>query len=186
MSLLVRFTPFAAFLLLSAAADWRAGLVAGLLGEIVVITTVDHPIHVGVLDGAMLVFFGAMTAVAFVRPDSALQDHVGTIAMTWLALVALVSAAVRRPFTADLARRHVSPDVARSVEFVRTNQIITLVWAACFAGSAVAGAVLRAADRPVLGRLAGIGLIVVAVRFSTTYPQRARDHVGAAQPASSH
>ncbi len=181
MSILRRFIPFITFVLVSGAAGWQLGLLAGLVAELISIAA-TRPFRVGVLDGGMLAFFAVMGAFSLAQPHSPVQDYVADVSMAWLAAVSLVSVAVNRPFTMDFARDRVSPEVARSSAFLRINRTITLAWAGAFTASAVVGPILVAADRPVLARLARIGLIVWAAKFSSDYPDRVRDEPTPSNP----
>jgi hypothetical protein len=93
-----------------------------------------------------------------------------------LLIIVLVSIAVRQPFTLQYARETISPDLWTTPEFIRTNYIITVVWAAAFA-------IMVAADLAMLyvpalpTRLAIIVTILPvygAFRFTSWYPKRNR------------
>jgi hypothetical protein len=93
-----------------------------------------------------------------------------------LLLVVLVSMAVRRPFTMQYAREQVGQEFWNSPEFVRTNYIITGVWAMAFA--AMVAAELALLYLPAMPRRLGIVVIVLAlmgaVKFTGWYSNRVR------------
>ena len=92
-----------------------------------------------VLDIGTVVYFAALTVLAFAAPDSPLQQHDGSLSSAWLALIAWTSLAVRRPFTLGIARQRTAPELWDTPVFVRTNTVITLVWTIAFTVAAVAG-----------------------------------------------
>ena len=56
--------------------------------------------------------------------------------------IVLVSLAIRQPFTLQYAREQVRPEIRASKEFLRTNDVITAVWALAFLVLVAADAVL--------------------------------------------
>jgi len=183
MNMLVQFAPWIAFSLVSGI-DWRLGLAVGMISQIILILAV-HPRRVGVLDGATLAFFLVVGVLAVLRPDSSVQDHVDIISTAWLAIVAAVSLVVGHPFTLDFSRDSVPPEVARSSRFMSVNRTITGVWAACFAGMAVAGVIATATDRPTVQTVATIVLLVLTIHFTIRYPQQVRIRaIGEAEAAA--
>ena len=86
-----------------------------------------------------MVYFAALTVLAFAVPDSPLQHHDGSLSSAWLALIAWTSLAVRQPFTLGIARQRTAPELWPTEVFRRTNTVITLVWTIAFTASAVSG-----------------------------------------------
>jgi cyanate permease len=93
-----------------------------------------------------------------------------------LLLIVLASMAIRKPFTLQYAREQVSPEYWDRPQFVKTNYIITAVWAAAFAVMVAAEAALVYV--PVMPNRLGITVtvlaIVAAVKFTSWYPDRIR------------
>lgn len=94
-----------------------------------------------------------------------------------LLLIVLVSMAVGRPFTLQYAREQVAPELWNNPQFIRTNYVITSVWALAFAVMVVAElALLYVPDLP---KRAGVIVIVLAlvgaVKFTSWYPERVRN-----------
>ena len=173
-----QFAPWIVFALLSDT-DWRLALVTGLVLQIVTVL-VSRPHHVGVLDGAMIVFFTVIGVIAVVAPDSPIKEHVDVMSSAWLALVAGGSILIGRPFTLDFSRDAVPPEVAASPRFMSSNKKISAVWAAAFAGMAATGVVGEALGAPRLHTIATLALLFGAMKFTMSYPAHA------AQRASSH
>jgi hypothetical protein len=172
MSMLARFAPWIIVVVLSDVADWRLGLVAGLVAALAV-WLLSTPRRLGILDAAQLVFFVVVGVFAFLQPDSGLQHHMSNLSMAWFAAVAALSAVIGRPFTMDFAGDDVTPEIAASSLYASIHTTITLVWAACFAGISAAGFVATAIDRPAVGTVATIGLLIVAITFTKSYPDKA-------------
>ena len=93
-----------------------------------------------------------------------------------LLLIVLFSMAVGRPFTLQYHREQVAREFWDSPEFVRTNYVITAVWAFAFAVMVVAEiAILYVPDlSPRAGIIAIIVALVCAVKFTGWYPERAK------------
>jgi len=172
MSTLVRFAPWIVFVVLSDVADWRLGLVAGLVAALAV-WLLSTPRRLGILDAAQLAFFATVGVFAFLRPDSGLQHHMSNVSMAWFAAVAVLSILIGRPFTMDFAGDDMTPEIAASSLYRSIHTTITAVWAACFAGISVAGFIATATDRKAIGTVATVVLLIVAVRFTKQYPDKA-------------
>ncbi|MFG2138800.1 hypothetical protein [Streptomyces sp. NPDC048650] len=127
------------------------------------------------LEYGTIVYFVALAALAFSRPHSDLRLYGGALSMGWLALIAWVSLAVRRPFTMAIARRMAPPEVWHTPLFRRINVVLTAAWALSFTLCAAAQAVITAEQ---LGTFASLALqiagFVLPARFTAWYPDRAR------------
>jgi len=80
---------------------------------------------------------------------------------TGLLLVVLVSIAIRRPFTLQYAREGTAREIWNTPAFIRTNYIITAVWALAFA--VMVSADLAMLYLPNLPLKVGIGLTILAI-----------------------
>ena len=172
MSMILQFVPWIAFALLSDV-DWRLALAVGIAAQIVVIV-IKRPIRVGVLDAGMILFFVVIGIYALIDPDASIKEHVDVLSTAWLAVVAAGSLVVGHPFTLDFSRDTVSPEIAASPIFMATNRIITGVWAAAFAGMALGGLISAVTDASWVDTVATIVLLVVAIKFTISYPQQVR------------
>jgi hypothetical protein len=129
-----------------------------------------------VLECGTVVLFaalGAYTAIAHAAWDI---SGVRSIVDAGLLFIILLSLVVRRPFTLQYAREEVSPAVALSPLFIRTNYIITGVWAVALAMIVMADLALHyLPDSPLW---AGSSVIVAAIAgafaFTTVYPKHLR------------
>ena len=172
MSMFVRFAPWLVFLTVTSATDWRYGLAAGLVAQIVAILATT-PRRIGVLDGAMLVYFLGLGVFALVEPSSPLQHAVGIASMVWIAAVSAISILVGHPFTLDVSRDGVTPEVASSEFFLDINRTIAWAWVGCFTAIAAVGIIARVADGQGLGTVGAVLLVLAALNFTKHYPDRA-------------
>jgi hypothetical protein len=184
MNLIVQFAPWILFALVSDV-DWRLGIAVGLVAQLVLILA-SHPRRLGVLNGAMLAFFAVVGVVAIAQPDSPIQGYVNVLSAAWLAIVAGASIVVDHPFTLDVSRGTVPPEVEASPVFMATNRTITAAWAATFAGLATAGAAGEALGLHRLDTIASIVLLIIAVRFTVRYPKQVHARVAAQHAAAQH
>jgi hypothetical protein len=173
-----QFAPWIVFAVLSTV-DWRLALIVGLALQIAFVLA-RTPRRLGVLNGAMILFFLVMGTIALIDPTSPIKDHVNVMATAWLAIVATGSIVVGRPFTLDFSRDGASPEVVASPRFVAANRAMTAVWAAAFAGMALAGIVGQVLDAPVANTIATLLLLAGAIRFTVRYPQRVHEQAVAA------
>ncbi|TBO58597.1 hypothetical protein EYS09_16540 [Streptomyces kasugaensis] len=157
---------------------WQWGALAGLVLAVVLLAAdraAGLSLETRVLEYGTIVFFAALTALAFARPDSGLQAYGSALSVGWLALIAWLSIAVRRPFTTAIARRMAPPEVWETPLFRRINTVLTAVWALSFTLTAIAQAIVSAQDLSlifsVLVQAAGF---ILPIRFTAAYPERAR------------
>lgn len=177
MQYLRGFIPWLAFGLVSAA-GWQWGALAGLaLAAVFLLTdrTAGWAPAERLLDYGTVLFFTALAAFAFLRPESGLKVYAGSLSMGWLALLAWGSIAAGRPFTLAVARRRVAPEIAASPLFLKINTVLTAAWALSFTLTALAQAALSfRGGYPGLSVLVQIAGFVLPARFTAAYPERAR------------
>lgn len=129
-----------------------------------------------------VIFFGVLLVVrVLVGSDietwlSTWTGEMSNIALTAFAVTTLV---VRRPFTLSYAKDMTPEEFWDTPGFRRTNFIVTAVWAAAFALTAVFGFIgivlLQDADNYWTGWILQLGATFFAVAFTDVYP----DYVGA-------
>ncbi|GAA1354572.1 hypothetical protein [Streptomyces beijiangensis] len=180
MNYLRGFIPWIAFAVVSSA-GWQWGALTGLvLGAWLLVNDRQAGESAGakILEISTVAYFAALTAFAFARPDSGLQDYSGTLSFGWLAVTAWATLAVGRPFTIGIARKQAPREVWHTPLFRRINVVITAFWAASFT---VTAAVLVAVYANDLG--SGVSTAVqvagfaVAAVFTARYPERARARI---------
>jgi hypothetical protein len=178
MGILLAFAPFIVFALLDRLVGPMAGLVAATLVSAALLgrdwmTPGRAP---KLLEIGTLLLFGGLALYAVLGGPVGSVIGVRLCVDAGLLLIVLVSMAVGRPFTLQYAREQVPPEVWGRPEFVRTNYVITAVWALAFAVMVIAELALLYV--PGMPPRAGIIAIVLAlyggVKFTTWYPERVR------------
>ncbi|NOG69515.1 hypothetical protein [Roseicella sp. DB1501] len=177
MPILLAFSPFLAFALLDRLLGPTPGLVAGALAAAGLLLRDRLAGRAPkLLEIGTLILFGALALVALIlRPDwSVIAVRLAVDA--GLLLIVLASLALRRPFTLQYAREQVAPALWNSPGFLRTNMVITGVWALAFAVMVAAEAALLVVPGlpPKLGILAIVLALVGAIKFTGWYPDRVR------------
>lgn len=178
MTLVLAFLPFIAFAAVERAFGAVPGLLAGAFASaaLLVHDRVIAKRPPRMLELATAFMFCALSAWALLMPGASwsiagvrLRVDAGLLA------IALLSLALRRPFTLQYAASRVPPHVAQTARFLRTNMVITGAWAAAFAVLVLADAlpILRP-DWPLSIPVAlGVAALVGAFKFSNWYPHRA-------------
>lgn len=175
MGSLLAFAPFLVFVVLERTVGVAAGLIAAaIVAAILLVRDVFGHKTIKVLDvGTFILFSGLATYSRIENPNWSviavrLRVDLG------LLLIVLASISLRKPFTLQYARERVSPEFWERPDFVRTNYIITAVWAVAFAVMVAAEATLVyvPAMPHRLGIVVTVLAIVAAVKFTSWYPDR--------------
>lgn len=190
MHLLLAFAPFIVFAAVDRLVGSTQALVAAALTAAALVLR-DH-LRPGrspkLLEIGTVILFGGLAAYALIaRPDwSVIQVRLFVDA--GLLLVVLATLALGRPFTLQYAREQVPAELWDSPAFLRTNQVITAVWALAFAVMVLAELALLylPAMPPRIGIVAVILALVGAFKFTAWYPEHVRQRTvprsDAAQP----
>lgn len=180
------FVPWIVFAVVSAA-GWQWAAAAALVAGAALLVAQRRAGMAAdslILEHSTLVYFAALTALAFSLPHSGLRHYGGAMSLGWLALTAWATLAVGRPFTAGIAKRQTPPEVWDHPVFRRVNVVITAVWAAAFTLTAVALAAVTAAG---FGSAVSVPVqvagFVLPALFTARYPERVRARARA-QPAN--
>lgn len=178
MGILVGFAPFILFALVERTVGPAEGLFAGaIVSALILLRDLMARGHAPkVLDIGSTVLFGGLAAYA---PISHAQWSLLGVRLSvdlGLLMIVLASIALRRPFTLQYARERVSPDIWHSPTFIRTNYVITWVWAAAFLAMVVSDAImLYLPEIPhEVGILTTIAALVGAIKFTGFYPAYVR------------
>jgi len=183
MGILLAFAPFIVFAILDRLAGSTAGLVVAAL---VSMALVARDVMTGgrspkILEIGTAALFCALALYAMLGTPTWSVIGVRLCVDTGLLAIVLISIAIGRPFTLQYAREQVAAEDQVSPEFVRTNYVITGVWAFAFAVMVAAElALLFIPTVPhQLGILAIVAALVGAVKFTGRYPDYARQKAGA-------
>ncbi len=134
--LLLAFAPWLAFLIIAQGSLLRLklGLVVALALSVVMGVT---RLHRGIILWVGLLFFSSATVAVALLDNAWTARHMGVLASSALATGAWITIAIRKPFTLDYALEHTDPSLWNSPVFIRTNMILTAVWASVFTLNAV-------------------------------------------------
>jgi len=173
--MLLAFAPFIAFAILNhfvaptAALAVAAAVSLGLTGRELLLGRSAKILEVGTC-----ILFGGLAVYAFL--SSAHWPIVGVKLAVDAGLSAIVvySLMIGRPFTIQYARESVPREMWESPQFLRTNQVIALVWLAAFATLVVADLILLyMPDVPhKVSVFLTIGALYGAFKFTVAYPER--------------
>ncbi|MBX9920083.1 hypothetical protein [Mycolicibacterium frederiksbergense] len=137
-------------------------------------------VKVHLLEAFAAVFFGILAAIGLFAPDRTLdwlQLWAGELSNVALAVFALGTLLIRRPFTLAYAKDSTPAEHWDSPLFSRINYVISAMWALAFTVSAISGAiggaVLHDADNFWTAWIVPIGAIIFAVSFTEFYPDYA-------------
>jgi uncharacterized membrane protein len=179
------FVPWIVFSVVAGPSTWMWAALAALLCSLILsVPSWRSTRSISVLDAAGLVFFGVLVVLALVLPRAALQpieDRAQLLSSVVIALVALGSLAVGRPFTEYYARQQTPREYWNSPVFKQINRVITAVWGLVFVLNALCDAAVAylGVNSDVFNWVVPIVAIVAAVKFTGWYP----DHVtGRNQP----
>jgi hypothetical protein len=177
MSILLGLSPFLTFFVLMRLVT----PVAGLLGALIV--SMFLCLHmwwrsesVKILEVGSLILFGLLSAYTVLAVPHWTVAKVRLAVDGGLLAIALISLAIDRPFTLQYAREQVPEQFWGLPLFLRTNRIVTGIWAATFAILVAADAAAEyVALIPIwVDVVVSIAVFVGAVVFSRRYPQTVR------------
>ena len=183
------FVPWIVFSVVAGPSTWMwAALAAFLCSLILSVPSWRSTRSISVLDAAGLVFFGVLVVLALVLDSATLQpieDRAQMLSSVVIAVVALGSLAVGRPFTEYYAKQQTPREYWNSPTFKQINRAITAVWGLVFVFNALCDAAVAylGVNSDVFNWVVPIVAIVAAVKFTGWYP----DHVtGRNQPQGAH
>ncbi|MFJ5273679.1 hypothetical protein [Streptomyces sp. NPDC088358] len=178
MSYLRTFLPWIVFAVLPSG-NWQW---AALIALVVAVAVIVQQVRSGAEPDALIIefgsaaFFAVLAAIAFADPDSGVHDYASALSSGTLAVVAGVSLAVGRPFTLGIAKRTTPREVWGLAPFIRINVVITAVWTAAFAVTAVVLAFVAHAGNAhsITTTLLQIAGFVVPMLFTVRYVTHAQ------------
>jgi hypothetical protein len=178
MSIILGFAPFIVFFVLASFISPLAGL-----GSAFAISLVMSGLNwqrgksFKILDVGSLVLFGATALCMLSAMPDLTANTVRLIVNGGLTLMALVSLAIGQPFTLQYAKERIPEQYWTAPLFIRTNQLITIVWTLAFAigTAATATSIYLRAVPNWLEIAVAVGGLTVAVWFTSWYPARVRE-----------
>jgi uncharacterized membrane protein len=183
------FVPWIVFSVVAGPSTWMWAALAALLCSLILsVPSWRSTRSISVLDAAGLLFFGVLVVLALTLDRATLQpieDRAQMLSSIVIALVALGSLAVGRPFTEYYARQQTPREYWNSPAFKQINRVITAVWGLVFVLNALCDAAVAylGVNADIFNWVVPIVAIVAAVKFTGWYP----DHVtGRNQPQGAH
>lgn len=175
MGILLAFLPFIVFVVLERLVGVTPGLIAAAVTSAVLITR-DLLRRKGfkVLEAGTFVLFTGLAVYASFGAPAWSIIAVRLRVDAGLLLIVLISLAIRQPFTLAYAREQVAQEYWSTPEFLRTNYIITAVWALAFAVMVAAEAAILYV--PAVSQRVGVWVTILAIigayKFTDWYPNR--------------
>jgi hypothetical protein len=181
LKLILAFLPWLTFLFVAHGSLFRLELGLGLALAISVVMGVLR-LHRGVILWCGLAFFTAAAIAVIGLRDMWTIRHMGILANAALGLSAWATVLLRRPFTLDYARDHMPRALWDDPRFVRTNVLLTSLWAATFSVNAVLawGKMAEFAASPLAYELLSYALLVGTAAFTVWYPAHLKRVYGVA------
>jgi hypothetical protein len=184
MGILLAFAPFIVFAIVERVAGSLEGLIAATLVSIALLVRdwMSPSRSPKILEIGTAILFGGLALYTIVAKPSWSVIAVRLCVDGGLLLIVLISMALRRPFTLQYAREQVAPEFWDSPSFVRTNYVITAVWALAFVMMVLAELALLFVPSlpPRIGILAIVAALVGAMKFTGWYPERVKGNPGSA------
>jgi hypothetical protein len=175
---MLAFAPFIAFAVVDRLIGSTEGLISGAVISLVLI--LRDALTPGrtpkILEIGTAILFCALSAYALVARPAWSVIAVRLCVDAGLLAIVLASIVIGRPFTLQYAREQVAAELQTSPVFLRTNYVISTVWAIAFAVMVAAElALLCIPSLPHrIGVLAIVAALVAAVKFTSWYPDRVR------------
>jgi len=188
MTIFLILAPFAAFAALMMVTSVKISLaVAAAIGMGVVGWDLFKGRSLKALSLGAAILFAALSAYHMLAAQELNATTVRLVVDTTVLAIALVSIAIRKPFTLQYAREAVDVTTVDEQIFVRTNYILTWVWSAAFVLMLIADIVSIYLPSMPLWACAAIAFAArnSAVYFTQWYPNHVRTAAAAsAAPAT--
>jgi hypothetical protein len=178
VGILLAFAPFIIFAIVDRFVGSHIGLVAGASVSAILLLRdlITRNRSPKILEIGTFILFCGLVLYGWLADPNWTVIGVRLCVDAGLLAIVVLSILVRRPFTMQYARETVAREHWGSPEFIRTNYVITAIWALAFALMVIAELALLYA--PNLPKRVGVIVIVVAlvgaVKFTGWYPEHIR------------
>lgn len=176
MGILLAFAPFFVYIVAVRFVSIPVALLAAAATSLLLIArdALMSGRSVKILETGTFVLFGGLAVYAWLLHPTWSIPAVRLRIDLGLLVIVLVTLAIRRPFTLGYARESVPSDLWSSPAFLRTNDVITAVWAVAFA--LLAAIDLAMLYVPAITTRRAILLTILALygaaKFTAWYPAR--------------
>jgi hypothetical protein len=178
MGILLAFAPFIEFVVLNELLGSAEGLLAGIImsAGLLIRDWMSADREPKFIEIGTAIFFCGLAVQALLLDSAWSIDGVRLRVDSGLLIMILVTLAIRQRFMLQYAREHVAPEFWESPEFVRTNYVVTAMWALAFSVVVIVEIILLQWPEvpPRVGILVTIAALVGAVKFTSCYPERRR------------
>jgi hypothetical protein len=177
MGVLLGFAPFITFALLSRFVPANVSLWSGAaVSAVLIVREKLRGRSLKILEVGTFILFAFLGLYASLTHDVWDIPIVRSVVDGGLLLIIVLSLLARRPFTLQYAREQVPPETQSSPTFIRTNYIITTIWALAMAIIVIADLVMHfVTSLPVQVEAAAIvAALGGAFWFTKWYPQQLR------------
>jgi hypothetical protein len=175
MGILLAFAPFIEFVVLDELLGSTEGLLAGIImsAGLLIRDWMSADREPKIIEIGTAIFFCGLAVQALLLDPAWSIDGVRLRVDSGLLIMILVTLAIRQPFTLQYAREQVAREFWESPEFIRTNYVITAVWALAFSVVVIVELILLYWPEvpPRVGILVTIAALVGAVKFTSWYPR---------------
>lgn len=186
------FVPWIVFSVIAGPSTWMwAALAAFLCSLVLAVPDWRRSRSISILDAAALLFFAVLVVLSLVLDRAALQpieDRAQLLSSIVIAVVALGSLAVGRPFTEFYAKKQAPPEVWNTPTFKKVNRVLTGLWGGVFVLNALCDAAVGylGASPDVFNWVVPVVAIVVAVKITGWYPEHAAQQARSQAPHGAH
>ncbi|GAA4920198.1 hypothetical protein EV188_10280 [Actinomycetospora succinea] len=177
------FVPWIVFSVVAGPSTWMWAALAALVCSLVLaVPDWRNYRSISILDAAALLFFAVLVVLSLVLDRAALQpieDRAQLISSVVIAVVALGSLAVGRPFTEFYAKKQAPKEVWSSPTFKKVNRVLTGLWGGVFVLNALCDVAVGyfGASADLFNWVIPIVAIVVAVKITGWYPEHVRSQL---------
>ncbi len=187
MKMVLVFAPWLAFLVIAQGSLFRLKISLATALVLCVVLGVLR-IHRGIILWTGLVFFVLATVLVVGFENGVVIKYMGMMTSGFLGLAAWIGIAVGKPFTLDYAREQVAKGVRESGEFIKSNVIVSSVWAFVFSLNALLayGKANHFLMPGVAYEVFPNAMLVMTVVFTSWYTKRARAKRQRESPHATH
>lgn len=175
MGILLAFAPFVIFAVLERIVGPTAALAAGAVtSAALLVRDLAVSRHMKILEVGTFVLFCGLALYTLLNKTHWSVIGVRLCVDAGLLLIVLGSMLARRPFSLQYARLQVPPELWNEPEFIRTNYVITAIWALAFLVMTIAevGILYLPGLPPRVGIVVIILALIGAIKFTGWYPDR--------------
>ncbi len=133
MGIFLSFLPWIIFWVISGNNNYQIGALAAMVMVIFLNIKNVKQGNVKILDLGTLIFFFILTGISFFSMAVWVDKYAAPLSNVAMFLIAVISLALRKPFTIQYAYEKVNPEFWNTPKFYTTNRTITVIWCITFA-----------------------------------------------------